>query len=61
LRLERQGNQLIGSVSTDGQQWRVFQPIQVTYPAKVRVGIEAVNAAQQPHQIRFENFQLDKN
>jgi hypothetical protein len=32
----------------------------IDYPSKVRVGVAAVNAAQQPLAVRFEGFRIDK-
>ncbi|HEX5269710.1 MAG TPA: DUF1349 domain-containing protein [Gemmataceae bacterium] len=60
VRLERRGNQLIGSVSTDGRQWTSLRPINITFPGKVRVGIAVVNAAQQALTVRFEDFQVGR-
>jgi regulation of enolase protein 1 (concanavalin A-like superfamily) len=60
LRVERRGNQVFGSVSSDGRRWTALQPINVTFPAKVQVGVAVVNAAQQPLSVRFEEFQLGR-
>ena len=60
VRLERRGNQVIGSFSSDGQQWNQLQPLNVTLPAKVRVGVAVVNAAQQPLTVRFEEFRIGR-
>ena len=58
LRLERRGSQLLGAVGTDGRQWTPLEPLEAELPAKVRVGVAAVNAARQPLSIRFEEFQV---
>ena len=60
LRLERRGDQFLGSVSGDGKQWKRLQPMNATLPSKVRIGVAAVNAAQQPLQIRFEEYAIQK-
>jgi RNA polymerase sigma factor (sigma-70 family) len=60
LRLERHGNQVLGWVSADGQQWRPLEPLELALPAKVRVGVAAVNAARQPLSIRYEEYQIDR-
>jgi regulation of enolase protein 1 (concanavalin A-like superfamily) len=60
LRLERRGNQLFGSVSGDGRQWTTLRPINVDFPAKVRIGVAVVNAAQQPLTVRFEELQVGR-
>ena len=59
LRLERRGNQLRAFVSTDGESWRLQQNIDIDLPPKVQVGVVAINAAQQPLQVRFEELQMD--
>ncbi len=58
LRLERRGNLLIAAFSVDGRQWTPIQPLPMAMPAKVRIGITAVNAAQAPLTVRFERFQV---
>lgn len=60
LRLERRADQLLASVSPDGQQWTDLLPIQASFPSKVQVGVAAVNAAQQPLALRFEKLQLGR-
>ncbi|HEY7310382.1 MAG TPA: protein kinase [Gemmataceae bacterium] len=59
LRLERHGNQLRAFVSADGELWRSLQNIGIDLPPKVQVGVAAVNAAQQPLQVRFEELRID--
>ena len=58
LRLERRGNRLFGAVSPDGRVWTPLEPLEVEFPAKVRVGVTAVNAARQPLSVRFEDLQI---
>ncbi len=60
LRLERRGRGLSGAVSPDGQRWTEFEPLEVDLPAKVRVGVAAVNAARQPLSLRFEGLQIGR-
>jgi regulation of enolase protein 1 (concanavalin A-like superfamily) len=60
LRLERRGNRLFGSVSLDGQEWTRLEPLEVELPAKVRVGVTAVNAARQPLTVRFEDLRVGR-
>jgi regulation of enolase protein 1 (concanavalin A-like superfamily) len=60
LRLERRGDQLRGFVSSDGGPWRPQQDIDMDLPAKVQIGVAAVNAAQQQLQVRFEGLQVEK-
>jgi RNA polymerase sigma factor (sigma-70 family) len=60
LRLQRRGQQFLGSVSADGQQWTALPSLTLPLPAKVRVGVAAVNTAQQPLAVRFENLRLER-
>jgi RNA polymerase sigma factor (sigma-70 family) len=60
LRLERRGNRLLGSVSADGRQWTSLEPLEVDFPAKLRVGVAAVNTARQPLSVRFEELQVGR-
>ena len=58
LRLERRGNQFRAAFSTDGRQWTPLEPLQAPLPAKVRIGVAAVNAARQPLSLRYEEFRV---
>jgi len=60
LRLERRGNQVLGFVSENAQQWMALEPLHTALPNKVRIGVATVNAAQQPLQVRFEEFKIEK-
>jgi predicted Zn finger-like uncharacterized protein len=60
LRLERHGNQILGSVSATGRDWTPLQPLNVDLPSKVQVGVAVVNAVEQPLQIRFQEFKIEK-
>jgi regulation of enolase protein 1 (concanavalin A-like superfamily) len=60
LRLERRGNQFLGSVSPDGRQWTPLEPLEADFPAKVRVGVAAVNAARRPLSVRYEGLQVGR-
>jgi regulation of enolase protein 1 (concanavalin A-like superfamily) len=60
LRLERRGNRLLGSISADGRQWTSLEPLEVDFPAKLRVGVTAVNTARQPLSVRFEELQIGR-
>jgi regulation of enolase protein 1 (concanavalin A-like superfamily) len=59
LRLERHGNQLRAFVSTDGELGHSQKNIDIDLPPKVQVGVAAVNAAQQPLQVRFEELRME--
>jgi regulation of enolase protein 1 (concanavalin A-like superfamily) len=58
LRIRRAGGQILGAVSRDGQQWRNVGTVNAPFPAKIQAGLSAVNAAQQPLAVRFEEFQV---
>jgi regulation of enolase protein 1 (concanavalin A-like superfamily) len=60
LRLERRGNQLTGSVSRDGRNWTGMPSVSLALPARVRVGVTAINAAAQPLTVRFEEFTVSR-
>jgi regulation of enolase protein 1 (concanavalin A-like superfamily) len=60
LRLQRRGQQFLGSVSADGRHWTSLPSLTLPLPAKVRVGVAAVNTAQQPLAVRFENLRIDR-
>lgn len=60
LRLERRGNQVRAFVTLPGQGEIAFPPLQVDYPPTIRVGVAAVNAAQEPLTVRFEGLQIVK-
>jgi RNA polymerase sigma factor (sigma-70 family) len=60
LHLERKGNRFLGQVSSDGQRWTSLEPIEAEFPARVRIGVAAVNAAQQPVTVRFEGLTIGR-
>jgi hypothetical protein len=58
LRLVRRGNQIIGSVSSDGKAWKDLQTLTVDYPTKVKIGVAAVNSSTQPFTAVLEGFHV---
>jgi regulation of enolase protein 1 (concanavalin A-like superfamily) len=58
LRLERKGNKVTASYSHDGKQWTAVKEISVTLPQTLHVGVSAVNTANQPFTVVFEEFQV---
>ncbi len=58
LRLERRGDQVLGSVSQDGKDWYTFIPIEVELPEAVKIGVAACNTSSKPFAPRFDRFQL---
>jgi regulation of enolase protein 1 (concanavalin A-like superfamily) len=60
LRLERRGNQITGSWSLDGRFWLHLGQVNAALPARVRLGVLAINTAKQQLEVRFEDFKLDR-
>jgi regulation of enolase protein 1 (concanavalin A-like superfamily) len=60
LKIERRGSQVSGSYSTDGQQWVEAEPISINWPARLKVGLDAVNSAFTSLSVRFEEFSIRK-
>jgi regulation of enolase protein 1 (concanavalin A-like superfamily) len=60
LKIERHGNRIDGFSSTDGRDWTEAKPMNVAWPARVKVGLDAVNSAFSPFSVRFEEFSLRK-
>ncbi|HWE37579.1 MAG TPA: DUF1349 domain-containing protein [Isosphaeraceae bacterium] len=58
LRLERRGKRIVGATSPDGKKWSVLKPIDVDWPSKLKVGLDAINSSSTPLTVRFEQFQL---
>jgi regulation of enolase protein 1 (concanavalin A-like superfamily) len=58
LRLERRGTKLSGEVSKDGKRWTLLEPIQTSWPAQIRVGLNALNTSDTRFLVRFEEFTL---
>ena len=58
LRLARKGGRITASTSPDGKAWTPLKPIDTAWPAKLKVGVEAVNNNSEPFSVRFEGFSL---
>jgi regulation of enolase protein 1 (concanavalin A-like superfamily) len=58
LRLERKGSRIFGAVSSDGAQWKQLKPIDTIWPAKLNVGLAAINSSSKPFALTFEGFSL---
>lgn len=59
LRLERKGSRIFGAVSFDGSKWGMLKPIDTVWPAKLKVGLSAINSSSQPFTAQFTDFSLD--
>ena len=60
LRLERHGKLLSGFFSHDGQDWEELQPMEVEWPARLKVGVDAVNSCGDPMTVRFQDYSLKR-
>jgi regulation of enolase protein 1 (concanavalin A-like superfamily) len=60
LRLERKGDQVLGSYSPDGRQWTPLGTLPVSFPSKVRVGVMVLNTVQDRLTVRFEELQIGR-
>jgi regulation of enolase protein 1 (concanavalin A-like superfamily) len=58
LRLERKGSRILGAISADGTTWKALKPIDTVWPAKLRVGLAAINSSSDPFAPKFEEFDL---
>ena len=59
LRLARKGNQILASVSSDGKEWQPLDPIESQLPDRVKVGLVAINASNEPFSVTFSEFKLE--
>jgi regulation of enolase protein 1 (concanavalin A-like superfamily) len=60
LRLERRGLQINASFSLEGKQWLSLSPMNIALPARVSIGVAAINAAQEPLGLRYEEFRVSR-
>lgn len=56
LRLERIGNSVHAYASQDGISYWKFDPINVTFPDSVMIGVDAVNTSTLPFDANFDRF-----
>ena len=59
LRLERLGGEITGSYHTPGGPTKSLPPLAAAYPEALRVGILAVNAADNPLDAVFQDFAVE--
>jgi regulation of enolase protein 1 (concanavalin A-like superfamily) len=60
LKVERRGDQFSAWWGADGLQWVETKPIKVSWPARLKVGLAAINSSFQPLSVRFEEFAIRK-
>jgi regulation of enolase protein 1 (concanavalin A-like superfamily) len=58
LRLKREGKKAIVGWSRDGKAWKEFEPADVAWGAKVKVGVVAENCLDVPMEITFDQYSL---
>jgi S1-C subfamily serine protease/regulation of enolase protein 1 (concanavalin A-like superfamily) len=58
LKIERQRGRITCYYGTDGQQWAETGPFEIGWPARLSVGVTAVNSAFSPLSVRFEGFSI---
>ncbi|MDR3639537.1 MAG: trypsin-like peptidase domain-containing protein [Isosphaeraceae bacterium] len=60
LRLERRGNSVVGSLSQDGSTWDKLEPMEVEWPARLKVGTDVINSCGDSMSVRFQGYALTK-
>jgi regulation of enolase protein 1 (concanavalin A-like superfamily) len=58
VRLERHGNEFIGSVSPDGLSWQSLGKYELPPQGTAQIGVVAVNSASEPFKAELEGFAL---
>jgi hypothetical protein len=58
LRLARQGDKLLPSVSQDGKEWKELNPLEVKLPVKLKLGVSLSTSSTNAFTARFYHFQL---
>jgi regulation of enolase protein 1 (concanavalin A-like superfamily) len=60
VRLERQGDKLLASVSQDGKEWKELKPLEVKLPAKLKLGVSLSTSSRDVFAPCFDQFQLKR-
>ena len=58
LRLERRGDRVFGSASSDGVQWKTYDPITLKLPKVVEFGVLGVNSSDVPMKVAFQDLEI---
>jgi regulation of enolase protein 1 (concanavalin A-like superfamily) len=56
LRLERHGKIISGFQSLDGRAWDELEPMEIEWPPRLKVGLDAVNSCGNPMTVRFQDY-----
>jgi S1-C subfamily serine protease/regulation of enolase protein 1 (concanavalin A-like superfamily) len=60
LKLERRGARLSAFYGTDGMAWAETEPMNIAWPARLKLGLHAINSSFSPLSVRFEEFTVRK-
>ena len=60
LKVERRGGRIRAWYGTDGRDWAEARAMDVDWPARLSVGLDAVTSAFSPMSVRFEEFSIGK-
>jgi hypothetical protein len=58
LRLARRGSIIRGFTSSDGRRWSELEPIRAVLPARLQVGLDAINSGNASFTVRFKQFSI---
>jgi regulation of enolase protein 1 (concanavalin A-like superfamily) len=58
LRLERHGRSIAASFSADGKAWEELEPLEVDWPTRQLVGLDAINSSGDRLSVRFRDYSL---
>jgi hypothetical protein len=56
--LERHGDVVAGFLSMDGRTWEELPPMDVKWPPRLKIGVDAVNSCGEPMTVRFQDYLL---
>jgi regulation of enolase protein 1 (concanavalin A-like superfamily) len=56
LRIERRGNRILGSTSKDGKTWARLDPMELSYPSTLKVGLYVINGCSDPTTVAFSDY-----
>lgn len=60
LRVERRGGRVCGAVSPDGGQWHYLNPLPVTFPGRIELGVAAINTSTDRLEVTFTEREVYK-
>jgi hypothetical protein len=59
LKLVRQVSKFLPSASNDGEAWEALRPVDVNWPARLKLGVTALTrGAEQPFAVTFDELSL---